>query len=289
MVAGMPMSSPAYPILQIEQLGFAYPGEPPLLRGWTTNIGAGLTQLLGDTGSGKSTVLRLLAGDLVGALAGDGQLTLTGVALAHDASAYRRHVFYVDPATRAYDQISGRACTDQLRQDDPGFDAARWQALVDSFNLAEHIDKPMYMLSTGSKRKVWLATWPSAAAARWWWPAASRSRVCRWQRRCSCPWHPDQAAASAVGGCFLALRWLRLLNLERAPDVHRRQAELQGHQRRRMGMQAPRHPDHIARDEHPETPAALVALLRGNEPRCHDGEGHRGPLKQIEIVQRLSP
>jgi ABC-2 type transport system ATP-binding protein len=153
MVAGMPMSSPASPILQIDQLGFAYPGEPPLLRGWTTSIGAGLTQLFGDTGSGKSTVLRLLAGDLAGA----GQLTLTGVALAQDASAYRRQVFYVAPATRAYDQVSGRACTDQLRQDDPGFDAARWQILVDSFNLAEHIDKPMYMLSTGSKRKVWLA------------------------------------------------------------------------------------------------------------------------------------
>lgn len=138
-------------ILEIDQLGFAYPGEPPILRGWTYAVVAGLTQLHGDTGSGKSTVLRLLAGDL----SGSGQLTLAGLPIEGDA--YRRQVFYVDPTTRAYDQTSGRACTDQLSQDDPGFDAARWQALVDSFNLAEHIDKPMYMLSTGSKRKVWLA------------------------------------------------------------------------------------------------------------------------------------
>ena len=138
-------------ILEIDQLGFAYPGEPPLLRGWTYAIAPGLTQLHGDTGSGKSTVLRLLAGNL----SGSGQLTLAG--LPFEGDAYRRLVFYVDPTTRAYDQISGRACTGLLSQDDAGFDAARWQALVDSFNLAEHIDKPMYMLSTGSKRKVWLA------------------------------------------------------------------------------------------------------------------------------------
>jgi ABC-type Mn2+/Zn2+ transport system ATPase subunit len=30
-------------------------------------------------------------------------------------------------------------------------------ALVEGLGLAEHADKPLYMLSTGSKRKVWLA------------------------------------------------------------------------------------------------------------------------------------
>jgi len=52
-----------------------------------------------------------------------------------------------------------------LRGDDADFDAAEWQALVDGFALTPHLDKPMYMLSTGSKRKVWLAAALASARA----------------------------------------------------------------------------------------------------------------------------
>ena len=141
-------------------LGFAYPGEPPLLQGFACDIGPGLTQLHGDTGSGKSSLLRLFAG----ALHGTGQLTLCGERLDLDPAAYRRQRFHVDPATDAYDQVTGRACTESLCAGDAAFDRAAWSALVTDFNLGEHIDKPLYMLSTGSKRKVWLAA--ALASAR---------------------------------------------------------------------------------------------------------------------------
>ncbi|MDB5894568.1 MAG: transporter [Rhodoferax sp.] len=141
------------PLFQAEGIAFAYPGEPALLHGFDCTVGAGVTQLHGDTGSGKSTLLKIFAG----VLRGTGSLTLCGTRLDIDPAAYRRQVFHVDPATEAYDQVSGRACTDTLMTGDPGFDRAAWQALVSDFNLDEHIDKPMYMLSTGSKRKVWLA------------------------------------------------------------------------------------------------------------------------------------
>lgn len=140
-------------LLQTENLQFAYPGEPPLLRGWSAGIGPGVTQLFGDTGSGKSTLLRIIAG----VLKATGRLTLDGVDLDTAREAYLGNVFYVDPATDRFDDITGHACTETLRAGDAGFDATRWQALIDTFNLAEHIAKPMYMLSTGSKRKVWLA------------------------------------------------------------------------------------------------------------------------------------
>ncbi|MES2533700.1 MAG: ATP-binding cassette domain-containing protein [Pseudomonadota bacterium] len=143
-------------LLQIEALGFGYPEAPPLVSNWSGRIDAGVTLLYGDTGSGKSTLLRVLAGTPP-ALPAKGRLTLAGVRLDQDAAAYRRDVFFVDPGTDAYDAMSCRECTDALVAGDARFDAAAWQALVDAFSLAPHLEKKMFMLSTGSKRKVWLA------------------------------------------------------------------------------------------------------------------------------------
>lgn len=140
-------------LLDLNDLGFAYPGQAPLVSGWTTRIGAGVTLLHGDTASGKSTLLRVLAG----ALPATGRLTLAGTGLDTAPAAYRRNVFLCEPATDAFDQVSARACTASLSAGDAAFDAAAWQTLVEGFALGPHLDKPLYMLSTGSKRKVWLA------------------------------------------------------------------------------------------------------------------------------------
>ncbi len=152
--------APVQVLLHIDALRFAYPGEPPLVAGWSASIGAGVTLLHGDTGSGKSTLLRVLAGSLPAA----GRLTLAGARLDAQPRAYRHQVFFCDPATDGFDTVTGRACTATLREGDDGFDDARWQALVDGFGLAPHLDKPMFMLSTGSRRKVWLAA--ALASAR---------------------------------------------------------------------------------------------------------------------------
>jgi ABC-2 type transport system ATP-binding protein len=141
-------------ILQFQNLCFAYPEQPALISNASASIGAGVTLLYGDTGSGKSTLLRLIAGTLPAA---SGRLSVAGVNLDEGIEAYRQNVFFCDPATDEFDQITGRDCTASLRAGDARFDETRWQALIDGFALAPHIDKPMYMLSTGSKRKVWLA------------------------------------------------------------------------------------------------------------------------------------
>jgi len=141
------------PVLEIRKLGVAYPGQPPLAADWTASIGPGVTLLHGDTGSGKSTVMRVLAGTQ----AARGHLALNGVRLDSNAEAYRRQVFFVDPSTDEFDPLTVHACTARLRVDDAGFDAAAWQRLVEGFGLVPHLEKSMYMLSTGSKRKVWLA------------------------------------------------------------------------------------------------------------------------------------
>ena len=143
--------SPA--ILDIHQLHFAHAGEPALAAGWSARISPGVTLLQGDTGSGKSTLLRLLAGQLPAT----GQRTLGGGAFDADPAAYRRQLFLCDLATNAFDQMNAHECTAAWRADDPGFRPDEWQALVEGFSLTEHLEKKLFMLSTGSRRKVWLA------------------------------------------------------------------------------------------------------------------------------------
>ena len=137
------------------------PGQRALASGWSDSIGAGVTLLHGDTGSGKSTLLRVMAG----ALAAVGRLTLAGVRLDEDREAYQRNVFWCDPATQAFDQVTVRVCTASLSAGDAGFSESEWRALAEGFKLIPHLDKPLYMLSTGSKRKVWLAAALACARA----------------------------------------------------------------------------------------------------------------------------
>jgi ABC-2 type transport system ATP-binding protein len=141
------------PILEIKDLCFAHPGQPALADGWCASIGAGVTLLSGDTGSGKSTILRLIAGSVPA----EGQLTLAGVRLHGDPETYRQNVFFVDPATHAFDNVTAAECTASLNADDARFSKTRRESLIEGFALTPHLHKPMYMLSTGSKRKIWLA------------------------------------------------------------------------------------------------------------------------------------
>ena len=141
-------------ILRVHALAFAYTGQAALFADFSARIGPGVTLIHGDTGSGKTTLLRLMAGAVAAAA---GRFTLGGVALGDNAEAYRHRVFYCDPTTDAFEQHTARDRTAVLAAGDTGFDSTGWQSLVDGFALAPHLDKPLYMLSTGSKRKTFLA------------------------------------------------------------------------------------------------------------------------------------
>jgi len=129
-------------ILDVQALTFSYAGQPPLARDWSTTIRAGVTLMHGDTGCGKSTLLRLLAGTERIA----GRLTLAGVRLDVDAVAYRRSVFFVDPSDAAQDALIARDVISPAGEHH-----------AEGFALGPHLHKPMFMLSTGTRRKVWLA------------------------------------------------------------------------------------------------------------------------------------
>lgn len=126
---------------------------PVVLRLPDLVLPPGVTWVGGGEGRGKSSVLRLLAGDLrvPGAV-----LQLGDASLPAQAAAYARQVFWMDPRTTAHDAIPARQFLDATAARYPQWDTALQAHLVDALGLAPHIDKPLYMHSTGSKRKVWL-------------------------------------------------------------------------------------------------------------------------------------
>ena len=137
----------------MQGLCFAYP-QRELFRDWSARIPAGLSLLRGGDGSGKTTLLRLMAGALP---AHAGQLHIKHLSLRDNAAAYRRQVFWIEPRSVAFDQVTPVAYFQSLRQVHTGFDAQGLDDLTEGLALTPHLDKPLYMLSTGSKRRVWLA------------------------------------------------------------------------------------------------------------------------------------
>jgi len=148
----------------MDGLCFGYP-QRPMFAGLTDSIPGGVCLVLGGDGSGKTTLLRLLAGELA---AQTGALQINGAQLAAEPRAYRQQVFWVDPRITDHDQITVLQYFELERQHYPGFlptDSERLSELVTGLTLTEHLDKPLYMLSTGSKRKVWLAAAFAAGAS----------------------------------------------------------------------------------------------------------------------------
>ena len=141
----MPTSS----LLDIHSLRFSYPGRE-LFTDLSASINPGITFVRGGDGRGKTTLLRLLAGDLKPS---SGQLKI------------KTKVFWVDPRTEAFDQLLGIEFFESKRIVFPEFDYTLVSKLVDRLDLASHIGKKLYMLSTGSKRKVYIAAAFASGAA----------------------------------------------------------------------------------------------------------------------------
>ena len=146
--------APSTAVLRAQNLRFAWPGQPPLFDGLTITLGPGLHAVCGDDGCGKSTLLALLAGEHA---SHTGSVLVDDVSLAADREAYQARVFWIDPATDAFDAVSARAFLATQPEHHPGFEPAIAHDLAEALGLTPHLDKPLHMLSAGSKRKVWLS------------------------------------------------------------------------------------------------------------------------------------
>jgi ABC-type multidrug transport system ATPase subunit len=128
-------------LLEAHRLSFAYP-QRPLFADLSFVVRPGLTLVRGGDGAGKSTLLRLMAD-----------------VLAPDAGTLHRLAgapFLADPTHAADDPLTVRAWLAAHRAARAGWDEAIERTLIDGFSLGEHVDKGLFMLSTGSRRKAGL-------------------------------------------------------------------------------------------------------------------------------------
>ena len=154
--------SAPYPVLLLaEDLVLDCPGSEPL-RLTGLQLRPGLTLVRSDEDSGMSMLLRLLSGT-VKPRSGQVQWLLHSRPVSTTELA--RLVFWVDPADRSQDQVSVSAYWQQLRRRYPHWNDARLDELQVELGLTPHLDKALFMLSTGSRRKVALAAALAAGAA----------------------------------------------------------------------------------------------------------------------------
>jgi ABC-type multidrug transport system ATPase subunit len=154
---------PSASILQADGLSFAFPDAPnnPLFTQLSFDVPPGVTLLRGDEGSGKTTLLQLLAG---ARLPTAGQLRIQGVCLAENRLAYQQRVAWLDPRDSALNENTAEHIFSTLAQHPSGFSLEVLQAHIAGLSLAPHLHKALYMLSTGTRRKVLLAAALAAQA-----------------------------------------------------------------------------------------------------------------------------
>jgi ABC-type multidrug transport system ATPase subunit len=137
-------------VLQVRNLSFSYPGLHVLTH-WSADIAPGLTWLRGANGSGKSSLLKLLAGALP-PLTGD--MAVRGISAAADPLGYRREVFWCGPGGVAFDHLRPPEYFALLRGLYPRWDAPAVPPLVQALGLQPFLDTRLAALSTGTQRKV---------------------------------------------------------------------------------------------------------------------------------------
>jgi ABC-type multidrug transport system ATPase subunit len=148
-------------ILNVQSLCFRFP-ERELFSDWSTAIRPGVTLVSGGEGRGKTTLLRLLAGELS---ADAGHLQVKDFRQRDRPADYRQQVFWANPRSDAFDQMTPVAYFRSLHKLYPSFDEQLLADLIKALSLEAHMDKQLFMLSTGSKRKVWLAAAFASGAA----------------------------------------------------------------------------------------------------------------------------
>lgn len=147
------------PVLQVKGL-CGGPADMAFFNGIELNIPSGVSALLGDEGAGKTSLLRLLSGDL---LATAGELSLRGQACAWRTLS-AADVFWTDLRMPGHDLATPLQCWQSLRPRLPQWCLETQQALVQALQLTPHLNKRLDMLSTGSRRKVGLVASLAAGA-----------------------------------------------------------------------------------------------------------------------------
>ena len=150
--------TPPPPVLRADRLVFGHaraPG-PPLFDQLSLAVLPGVTWVGGAESSGKTSLLQLLAGAF-GPDAVQGQLRIHSVSLADSRDAYCRLVGWLDPRDTARDQQTARQIFAGLPQVHADCSHDALQLHIAGLSLGPHLDKALFMMSSGTRRKVLMA------------------------------------------------------------------------------------------------------------------------------------
>lgn len=133
-------------------MNFGY-GQGSLFNNWSCQVLPGLTVVQGDESTGKSTLMRLLAGVIP---AESGELHVGDANLVQEPQRYRQNLAWNDPQDTAFDKLTVAEFFEWARRQHLNFSPSDLADLVAGLVLQEHLHKPIFMLSTGNRRKVFL-------------------------------------------------------------------------------------------------------------------------------------
>ena len=139
------------PALEVKGLNGG-PGDLLLFKGLDLRLPPGVSALLGDEGAGKTSLFRLLSGDLIPQ---SGELCVRGV-VAPLFPPPQGSVFWTDLRLPHGDENTPGQCWDALAPMWPAWSEAAQQFWCKALQLTPHLDKRLNMLSTGTRRKVGL-------------------------------------------------------------------------------------------------------------------------------------
>lgn len=148
------------PILRLEQVHVSYSGHV-VFKNFCAAIPPGLTVLQGDESTGKTSLLNIIT-NKVPMSSGLIQYPLLG--LPDNAPLMKDQYFFVADDAEDWESRTPQAFFDHCRSRHQTMDDRMLEELVDAFGLREHVEKNFYMLSRGSKRKVWLVAAFAAGA-----------------------------------------------------------------------------------------------------------------------------
>lgn len=125
-------------------------GRRQVLRDLAATVPAGaVTALVGPNSAGKTTLIKLL----LGLARPDGGRIVVGDTVIGDDPAYRARIGYMPQIVRFPAQLTGRELLEAIRllRRDSG---APDLSLADAFGLGEDLDRPLGILSGGTRQKI---------------------------------------------------------------------------------------------------------------------------------------
>jgi ABC-type multidrug transport system ATPase subunit len=153
-------SEKCQPALEVKGLNGG-PGDLILFKDLDLRLPPGVSALLGDEGSGKTSLLRLLSGDLIPQ---SGELCVLGV-VAPVFPPPKGAVFWADLRLPDGDENTPSQCWEAFAPFWPAWSEAAQHSWCKALQLTPHLDKRLNMLSTGTRRKVGLVAALASGAA----------------------------------------------------------------------------------------------------------------------------